>query len=90
MLTKYATKELTPYGINVNCIAPGAIEAPMNRPGRGEEQVEQWFAAAKKVPSGRVGNRQDIANLALFLASDDSSFICGETIIMDGGMHVML
>ena len=90
LLTKYATKEFTPYGININCIAPGAIEAPMNRPGRGEEQVEQWFAGAKKVPAGRLGNRQDIANLALFLATDDSSFICGETIIMDGGMHVML
>ena len=90
MLTEYATKEFTPYGINVNCIAPGAVEEPMKRPGRNEEQIEQWFAAARSVPAGRVGTRQDIANLALFLASDDSSFICGETIIIDGGMHVKL
>jgi len=90
MLTKCATLELTPKGINVNCIAPGAIETPIYRIGQTTEQIEEWLAAARRAPIGRIGNPQDIANVALFLASEDSSFICGETIVADGGRNARM
>ena len=90
LLTKSATLELTPYGINVNSIAPGAIETPIYRKGKTPEQIEEWLAAARKAPVGRVGDPQDIANIALFLASEDSSFICGETIAVDGGRNARM
>jgi len=85
-LTKSAAFELGPYGINVNAIAPGVIITPITYFQRTPEQVEQFKENSKKVAVlGRLGDTQDIANLALFLASDDSSFICGETIAIDGG-----
>jgi len=90
MLTKSATLELTPHGINVNCIAPGSIETPIYRAGKTPQQIEEWLAMARRAPAGRVGDPQDIANAALFLASDDSSFICGETIVVDGGRNAKL
>ncbi len=90
LLTKSATLELTPHGINVNCIAPGSIETPIYRVGKTPEQIEEWLAAARRAPMGRVGDPQDIANVALFLASDDSSFICGETIVVDGGRNARI
>ncbi len=90
LLTKSATLELTPHGINVNGIAPGSIETPIYREGKTPEQIEEWLAAARRAPIGRVGDPQDIANVALFLASDDSSFICGETIVVDGGRNARI
>ena len=85
-LTKSYAKELGPYGINVNAIAPGAIDTDQPRRGRTPEQIQQFLEyAAKSAIIGRIGTAQDIANLALFLASDEASFICGETIAIDGG-----
>jgi len=85
-LTKAFAFELGRYGINVNAIAPGAIITPMTYSQRTPEQAEQYIESAKKISVlGRVGSTQDIANLALFLASDESSFISGETIASDGG-----
>jgi len=85
-LTKSAALELSPYGININAIAPGSIITPMTYFQRTPEQVEQFLENSKKLAVlGRMGAAQDIANAALFLASDDSSFICGETIAVDGG-----
>lgn len=90
LLTKSATLELTPHGINVNCIAPGSIETPIYRKGKTPAQIEEWLAAARRAPIGRVGDPKEIANVALFLASDDSSFICGETIAVDGGRNARM
>ncbi len=87
-LTRDTAAELGPYGINTNCIAPGAVETPAIERTRTPEQVQEWKEGVRKVtPMGRIGNTQDIANLALFLASDDSSFMCGETVVMDGGRN---
>lgn len=84
-LTKNAALELGPYGVNVNCIAPGAVKTGLQTRWT-QKQIEEWEETSKKhAIMGRIGNTQDIANLALFLASDDSSFICGETIVIDGG-----
>lgn len=85
-LTKSSAFELGPYGINVNAIAPGAIMTDMDKRYMTPEQFKQYREGRKAMAVlGRIGNTQDIANLALFLASDDSSFICGETVAIDGG-----
>jgi len=86
-LTKSSAFELAPYGINVNAIAPGAIPTTdIDKRDKTPEQFRQYVEQRKTVAVlGRIGDTQDIANLALFLASDDSSFICGETIAIDGG-----
>lgn len=85
-LTRNAAYELGAYGISVNCIAPGLIITPMVSGRRSPEQIEQVIEDRKRVAVvGRVGDPQDIANVALFLASEDSSFISGQTIPVDGG-----
>jgi len=83
-LTKCYARELGPYGINVNAIAPGMIVTDILR--REAENVEQFIEDRKKLAVlGRIGTTQDVANLALFLASKDSSFISGQAIPIDGG-----
>src|SRR5512139_1335536 len=85
-MTKTAAKELAPKGINVNVIAPGMIWTDMIKamPPAIIERMEKSLAFI--VPLNRKGAPQDIANLALFLASDESSFITGQLIHCDGGM----
>jgi 3-oxoacyl-[acyl-carrier protein] reductase len=78
ILTKRLAFELGPYGINVNAIAPGMILTDMATP----EGVE---VAKKRSILSRVGNPEDIARLAIFLASDESSYITGQVIVADGG-----
>ena len=85
-LTKSAARELGPYGINVNAIAPGLIVTDIIKETRTPEQIEAIIQRRKaSAVLGKVGAPQDIANLALFLASDDSSFISGQVIACDGG-----
>ena len=67
-----------------------SIETPIYRKGRTREQIDQWLAAANGAPIGRIGDPQEIANTALFLASDESAFICGETIVADGGRNARM
>jgi 3-oxoacyl-[acyl-carrier protein] reductase len=78
ILTKRLAFELGPHGINVNAIAPGMILTDMATP----EGVE---IAKKRSILSRVGNPEDIARLAVFLASDESSYITGQVIVADGG-----
>lgn len=80
-LTKTWARELGRYQINVNAIAPGAIDTAMFAP----VPVEHQKAFVEKIPLGRIGKTEDIANLCAFLASEESSFITGQTIIIDGG-----
>lgn len=91
MLTKTTALVAGPYGINVNCIAPGLIRTEMTYPQRGKKVTEFTKKLIEgrdeRAALGRIGQPEDIANLALFLASDDSSFITGQTICCDGGRH---
>jgi 2-deoxy-D-gluconate 3-dehydrogenase len=83
MLTKSAALELGPKGIGVNAIAPGVIDTPGTNPmiARGD-----LGDPAELVPlNGRWGRPEEVANVALFLAAPASSYITGETIIVDSG-----
>jgi len=85
-LTKKLAIELGPHGINVNAIAPGAIMTDMLCAGRSEEEIERTVQESIRLTVlGRMGQPEDIANTALFLASEESSFITGQVIVVDGG-----
>jgi len=81
-LTEALALELTPQGINVNAICPGAIDTDMVKVLKESGQLEQLLL---RIPKGRLGQPEDIANLAVFLASDESDYISGAAIVIDGG-----
>ncbi|MDD6021507.1 MAG: SDR family NAD(P)-dependent oxidoreductase [Acutalibacteraceae bacterium] len=81
-LTKALARELGPSGITVNCIAPGVIDTDMNR-SHSDETVR---ALIESTPMMRLGTPDDIAYLALFLASDEAGFITAQVIGADGGI----
>jgi len=81
-LTKSAAKELASRGINVNAIAPGFIETTMTE-ALGDEAKEKLTS---QIPLKRLGEVADVANLVVFLASDNASYITGEVVKVDGGM----
>lgn len=82
-LVRSLTKELAPVGITVNAILPALIETDMLRDR--QPDPEKRKAMISRVPVGRLGTPDDVANLVLYLASDQASFICGQHIIVDGG-----
>lgn len=84
MLTKVLAVELAGYGIRVNAIGPGFIETPMTASMRADEDRVQQLV--RSIPLGRLGVPEDIANTALFLASDEASYFTGEIIFPDGGL----
>ena len=83
-LMKSVAQELAPHKIRVNSIGPGAIATPINLAARDTPEEEK--ALLTLIPYNRVGDPADIGNLAAWLASDESDYITGQTIFMDGGM----
>ena len=83
-LTMSAAKELASRGITVNAIAPGFIQTEMTA----EMTEDAKSAISKMIPMGMLGETKDIANLVLFLASDQARYITGQTISVDGGMFM--
>ena len=83
MLTKVGALELGRYGVRVNAIGPGLIHTPLTETMRGVPGLEEAFV--REAPIGRVGVPEDIAQLALYLASDASSLMTGQTLYIDGG-----
>lgn len=87
-MTKVIALELAQHRINVNCISPGAIETGMGEAlGRSPEELKRirtWMA--ETIPWGRVGLPADVANLALFLASDEADYCTGSNFVIDGGL----
>ena len=84
-LTKVCAREFGAYGINVNAIAPGVVVTDMTY-ARPQEEAKRFIEERRKLTVlGRAGTTQDIADLAVFLASDESSFITGQVIAADGG-----
>ncbi|WP_351226903.1 SDR family NAD(P)-dependent oxidoreductase [Streptomyces sp. NPDC002133] len=83
-LTRVAAVELAPRKIRVNAVCPGAVDTPMSMPeGVDRAAVDELYR--KVVPLGRVGQPEEVARLALFLSSDDSSYITGQPFVIDGG-----
>ena len=82
-LTQVAAKELGPYGITVNCICPGYVLTEMGAATRTDEMVREWSA---KSPLGRLAEPSDVANMAVFLASDEASYCTGQAMNVTGGM----
>tara|TARA_B100000902_G_C27071703_1_gene794360 strand:+ start:157 stop:894 length:738 start_codon:yes stop_codon:yes gene_type:complete len=83
-MSKSLAVEYAKKSINVNCISPGFIKTAMT------DKIDDKFKEfiISKVPSGRLGEPEDIANAVLFLSSDQSSYINGETIHVNGGMYM--
>jgi glucose 1-dehydrogenase len=84
MLTRDLAIELAPHGITINNIAPGAIETPINKallndPGKLQPLLEN-------IPLKRLGTAEDVARVAAFLASADSDYMTGTTVLVDGGL----
>jgi enoyl-[acyl-carrier protein] reductase III len=85
-LTRYWACELAEHGITVNCVNPGAIDSDSSRTYAGdnwEAWNKEWLAAT---PKKRMGTPQDIAGVIAFLCSPAAEFICGQTIVVDGGI----
>ena len=82
VFTKSLALELAPYGINVNCVAPGITDTSMPRGVLSEEQIRD---RGKANPMGRIGKPQDVADAILFLVSEESTYITGHTLYVNGG-----
>ncbi|PRC43950.1 3-oxoacyl-ACP reductase, partial [Mycobacterium sp. ITM-2017-0098] len=83
-MTKAAAKELAYLGVRVNAIQPGLIRSAMT------EAMPQriWDSKVAEVPMGRAGEPEEVANVALFLASDLSSYMTGTVLEITGGRHL--
>jgi 3alpha(or 20beta)-hydroxysteroid dehydrogenase len=91
-LTRVAALELARRRIRVNAICPGAVDTPMSNPSRLDPDADPEETARaldelyrRLVPLGRVGRPEEVARLALFLTSEDSSYITGQPFVIDGG-----
>ena len=83
-LTKSLAKLAAPFGVRVNCINPGLIETAMV----GAFSAEQQERLIADTPLGRLGRPEEVASVAVFLASERASFVTGEAIQVNGGLHV--
>ncbi|MEU8589154.1 SDR family oxidoreductase [Streptomyces sp. NPDC048664] len=91
-LTRVAALELAGRRIRVNAICPGAVDTPMSNPARLDAEADPRETSRaldelyrRLVPLGRIGGPEEVARLALFLTSDDSSYITGQPFVIDGG-----
>jgi 3-oxoacyl-[acyl-carrier protein] reductase len=78
---KGLAKEIAPSGIRVNAVTPGLIQTKMNH----QLSEEEWSSLEEEIPIGRAGTTEEVANVVLYLLSDQSSYITGQTINVNGG-----
>jgi len=90
--TRHVARELADRGVRMNCVSPGFMRTPMStgeRLGLSAEQQDARIAAfGERVPMQRAGSVDDIANAILYLASDESAYVTGQEIVVDGGYLV--
>ena len=86
---KALAKEIGEYGIRINSIAPGPIETPMLQIGfeKNKFVFDEMMLLKKLTPLGRFGTPEEVADLVLFLACDESKFISGQVVSINGGLH---
>ncbi len=84
MLTRNLSIELAPFNITINNIAPGAIETPINK--NLLNDPIKLKSLLENIPLRRLGKPEDVASIAAFLASDESSYVTGTTFVVDGGL----
>lgn len=91
-LTRAVAVDLAQFGIAVNAIAPGMIRTRMSIVDGVDETTtsvfHQWYVEQRKIPLARAGAPEEIAGAALFLASDDASYITGQVLVVDGGLTI--
>lgn len=90
--TRHVARELAASGVRVNCVSPGYMRTPMStgeRSGLSQDEQDARIAAfGARVPMGRAGSVDDIANAILYLASDEAAYVTGQEIVVDGGYLV--
>lgn len=84
LMMRSLAQEVAADGIRVNAVAPGAIRTPINRDSHATEEAERRLLAL--IPYGRIGEPEDVARAVLWLASDESDYVTGTTLTVDGGM----
>jgi NAD(P)-dependent dehydrogenase (short-subunit alcohol dehydrogenase family) len=82
-LVRSMSKEVAPKGVTVNAVLPALIETDILRERYSDPEKRKGLL--ERIPVGRIGQPEDVANLVLFLASEQASYICGQQIIVDGG-----
>jgi len=82
-MTEALALELAPFNIRVNAISPGAIDTPMTEASKADPKMME--ATLARIPLRRMGRPEEVSNLVLFLASDESSYVTGSTVVIDGG-----
>lgn len=80
---------LAPRGVRINALAPGAIDTEMYESWSRQKQETFMEKVTNRAPAKRLGTPEDVAKLALFLASDDSAYLTGEEIVIDGGLSLL-
>lgn len=85
-MTKGFAKELAPFGVRVNAISPGVIDTPYHEQFSTPEAMKAYVGG---IPLGRVGTPEEVARIIAFLASAAASYLCGETIEINGGMLML-
>ena len=86
--TKSCAAYYAPQNIRFNVIAPGLIETPMSRRAAGDETIQKFIASKQPLDGGRIGAPQDLDAAVVYLLSDESRFVTGQVLAIDGGWGV--
>ena len=92
--TRALAVDLAEYGILVNAVAPGCIRTAMSVVNGVDETTtdifKQWYVGQRKIPLARAGEAEEMANVILFLSGDQCTYICGHTLVADGGLTITI
>jgi len=83
MMTRVLARELAPFNVQVNAVAPGMVRTAFSQPFWGNEEIHKHIVAG--IPAGRIAEPSDVAHAVLFLCSTGADFITGQTLGVDGG-----
>jgi NAD(P)-dependent dehydrogenase (short-subunit alcohol dehydrogenase family) len=87
-LTKSAAAYYAPQGIRFNCVLPALVETPMSQRAANDEQILEFIARKQPLDGGRIGRADDLDAAVVYFLSDDSHFVTGQTLCIDGGWSV--